>query len=292
MSNTKINTQKTTVQLSRTVERLVEGVATSDGAGVKLTRLLTGKLQRRLDPFLMLDAFGSDNPDDYIAGFPDHPHRGFETVTYMLSGLMRHRDSAGHEGLLGSGGVQWMTAGRGVIHSEIPEQKDGVMEGFQLWLNLPAQNKMAEPWYRDFPSEQIPEYVTADNATVRVISGSSNGVSGAVTRKVTEPLYLDVHLPAAATFETAIPDTHNAFIYVYRGEVTVGEVRVESRRMGILSNMTGADGVRITATEDARFILVAGKPLNEPIVQYGPFVMNTQDEIHQTLDDFRNGRFA
>jgi redox-sensitive bicupin YhaK (pirin superfamily) len=179
-----------------------------------------------------------------------------------------------------------------VIHSEIPEQKDGVMEGFQLWLNLPAQNKMAEPWYRDFPSEQIPEYVTADNVTVRVISGSSNGVSGAVTREVTEPLYLDVHLPAAATFETGIPDTHNAFIYVYRGEVTVGEVRVESRRMGILSNVIGADGVKITATEDARFILVAGKPLNEPIVQYGPFVMNTQEEIHRTLDDFRSGRFA
>jgi redox-sensitive bicupin YhaK (pirin superfamily) len=286
------NTLKTTLLLPRTIERLIEGVATSDGAGVKLTRVLSGKLQRRLDPFLMLDAFGSDNPDDYIAGFPDHPHRGFETVTYMLSGLMRHRDSAGHEGLLGTGGVQWMTAGRGVIHSEIPEQKDGVMEGFQLWLNLPAQNKMAEPWYRDFASEQIPEYVTEDKTSVRVISGNSNGVSGAVTREVTEPLYLDVHISAAATFETAIPNTHNAFIYVYRGAVKVADVLVESQRMGILSNTAGADGVRITATGDARFILVAGKPLNEPIVQYGPFVMNTQEEIHRTLDDFRNGRFA
>lgn len=286
------NSMKTTLKQARTIERLIEGVATSDGAGVKLTRVLTGKLQRRLDPFLMLDAFGSDIPDDYIAGFPDHPHRGFETVTYMLSGLMRHRDSAGHEGLLGTGGVQWMTAGKGVIHSEIPEQKDGVMEGFQLWLNLPAQNKMAEPWYRDFPNEQIPEYVAADKTTVRVIAGSSNGVSGAVTREVTEPLYLDVHLPAGATFETAIPETHNAFIYVYRGAVKVDDVQVESRRMGILSNTAGADGVMITAAKDARFILVAGKPLNEPIVQYGPFVMNTQEEIHQTLDDFRSGRFA
>ena len=277
---------------SRTIESIIEGIATSDGAGVKLTRVLTGKLQRRLDPFLMLDAFGSDNPDDYIAGFPDHPHRGFETVTYMLSGLMRHRDSAGHEGLLGSGGVQWMTAGRGVIHSEIPEQKDGVMEGFQLWLNLPAQNKMTEPWYRDFPSEQIPEYVTADNTKVRVISGSSNGVSGAVTRQITEPIYLDVHIPAGVTFETAIPDTHNAFIYVYRGGVKVADVQVDTRQMGILSNTATADSLRITATNEARFILVAGKPLNEPIVQYGPFVMNSQEEIHQTLDDFRSGRFA
>jgi redox-sensitive bicupin YhaK (pirin superfamily) len=281
-----------TLQNPRTIEGIIEGVATSDGAGVKLTRVLTGKLQRRLDPFLMLDAFGSDNPDDYIAGFPDHPHRGFETVTYMLSGLMRHRDSAGHEGLLGSGGVQWMTAGRGVIHSEIPEQKDGVMEGFQLWLNLPAQNKMAEPWYRDFQSDQIPEYVTADNIKVRVISGSSNGVTGAVTRQITEPIYLDVNVPAGVTFETAIPNTHNAFIYVYRGAVRVGDVQLDSRRMGILSNTATADSLKVTATKEARFILVAGKPLNEPIVQYGPFVMNTQEEIHRTLDDFRSGRFA
>ena len=281
-----------TIQTSRTIERLIEGVATSDGAGVKLTRVLTGKLQHRLDPFLMLDAFGSDDPDDYIAGFPDHPHRGFETVTYMLSGLMRHRDSAGHEGLLGSGGVQWMVAGRGVIHSEIPEQKDGVMEGFQLWLNLPAQNKMAEPWYRDFPTEVSPEYVSKENVTVRVISGNSNGVSGVVSRETTEPLYLDVHMPAGASFATAIPNTHNAFIYVYRGAVKVGGVQVETRRMGILSNSAEAEGLNISATKEARFILVAGKPLNEPIVQYGPFVMNTQEQIHQTLDDFRNGRFA
>jgi len=281
-----------TLHQSRGIERIIEGIATSDGAGVKLTRVLTGKLQRRLDPFLMLDAFGSDNPDDYIAGFPDHPHRGFETVTYMLAGRMRHRDSAGHEGLLEDGAVQWMTAGRGVIHSEIPEQKDGVMEGFQLWLNLPAQSKMAEPWYRDFPSAAIPEYVTAENVTVRIIAGASNGVAGAVTREDTEPLYLDIHLPAGATFSTVLPNTHNAFIYVYRGAVKVADTQVESRRMGILSNGPETDGVTLTTTQDARLILIAGKPLNEPIVQYGPFVMNSQQEIHQALDDFGSGRFA
>jgi redox-sensitive bicupin YhaK (pirin superfamily) len=277
---------------SRNIERLVEGVATSDGAGVTLTRVLTGKLQRRLDPFLMLDAFGSDDPDDYIAGFPDHPHRGFETVTYMLAGRMRHRDNAGHEGLLGDGGVQWMVAGRGVIHSEIPEQEHGVMEGFQLWLNLPAQSKMAEPWYQDYASEKIPEYKTEANVAVRVIAGSSNGVAGLVEREVTEPLYLDIHIPAGASFSTALPATHNAFVYVYRGAVRVGDTRVDAKRMGILGNAPEADGVTIAATEDARLILIAGKPLNEPIVQYGPFVMNTEREIHQAIDDFRNGRFA
>lgn len=281
-----------TATQSRGIERLVEGVATSDGAGVSLTRVLTGKLQRRLDPFLMLDAFGSDDPDDYIAGFPDHPHRGFETVTYMLHGRMRHRDNAGHEGLLGDGGVQWMIAGRGVIHSEIPEQEDGVMEGFQLWLNLPAQDKMRAPWYQDFPSASIPEYATPDGVTVRVIAGDSHGVKGAMTREVTEPLYLDIHIPAGSEFSTAIPSSHNAFIYVYRGRVKVGGTAVETQRMGILDNTPGADGVTLEAPEDARLILVAGKPLNEPIVQYGPFVMNTQEEIHRALDDFRNGHFA
>jgi redox-sensitive bicupin YhaK (pirin superfamily) len=270
-----VNTiNQVTLRQSREIERIIEGVATSDGAGVRLTRVLSGKLQHRLDPFLMLDAFGSDNPDDYIAGFPDHPHRGFETVTYMLSGRMRHRDSAGHEGLLENGGVQWMTAGRGVIHSEIPEQEDGVMEGFQLWLNLPSQRKMTDPWYRDFPSREIPEYVTQQGVTVRVIAGNSNGVAGAITREITEPLYLDIHVPAGTEFSTALPASHNAFIYVYRGSVTVGDLPVESRRMGILSNTPGADGVTLAATEDARLILIAGKPLNEPIVQYGPFVMN------------------
>jgi len=205
---------------------------------------------------------------------------------------MRHRDSAGHEGLLENGGMQWMIAGRGAIHSEIPEQEEGVMEGFQLWLNLPARNKMSTPWYKDFPSSEIPEYTTEDGVTVRVIAGSSNGVDGAMTREITEPLYLDIHIPAGARFETAIPSSHNAFIYVYRGAVKVGDEGVKSQRMGILSNTPGADGVTISATEDARLILVAGKPLNEPIVQYGPFVMNTQEEIHQALEDYRNGKMA
>ncbi len=206
--------------------------------------------------------------------------------------------SAGHEGLLENGGVQWMTAGRGVIHSEIPEQKDGVMEGFQLWVNLPAHRKMNEPWYRDFSSEAIPEYVTPDGVRVRVIAGRSNGVEGAVTREVTEPLYLDIHLPAGAEFSTALPSTHNGFIYVYRGAVTVEGVQIASRRMGILSNAGSpdntaeVDGVTLAVDEDTRLILIAGKPLNEPIVQYGPFVMNTQQEIHQALHDYNNGHFA
>ncbi len=199
--------------MRRHIEQLITGIATSDGAGVKLTRVLTGKLQRRLDPFLMLDAFGSDVPDDYIAGFPDHPHRGFETVTYMLSGRMRHKDSAGNEGLLQNGGVQWMTAGRGVIHSEMPEQIEGVMEGFQLWLNLPAKHKMDAPWYQDFAAREIPEYVTDRDVKVRVIAGKSGGVQGVITRPFTDPLFLDVHLPAGTEFSTDIPGTHNAFIY-------------------------------------------------------------------------------
>jgi len=280
------------IRQTRTVERLIQGIATSDGAGVSLTRVLTGKLQRRLDPYLMLDAFGSNDPDEYIAGFPDHPHRGFETITYMLHGRMRHRDSAGHEGLLENGGMQWMVAGRGAIHSEMPEQEDGLMEGFQLWLNLPAANKMAAPWYKDFPSADIPEYTTPEGVTVRVIAGTSNGVAGAVQREITEPIYLDIHMPAGTSFSTAIPPAHNAFLYTYRGTTLVAGTSVEAQRMGILSNTEGADGITVAATEPTRLILVAGKPLHEPIVQYGPFVMNTQEEIHQALDDFRSGRLA
>ena len=275
---------------SRGIEQQVIGMQTSDGAGVRLTRVLTGKLQRRLDPFLMLDAFGTDVADDYIAGFPDHPHRGFETVTYMLAGRMRHRDSAGNEGLLSNGGLQWMTAGRGVIHSEMPEQVEGRMEGFQLWVNLPAKNKMIEPWYRDFESAEIPEYQADNGVRVRVIAGTSHGVKGAVVRLDTEPVYLDVHMPGGTSFEEELPSSHNAFLYVYRGEVGVSGTVVAAGRMGVLSN--DADYVRIDAENDARLILVAGRPLNEPIVQYGPFVMNTQDEIHQAIDDYRSGRLA
>ncbi len=282
----------TSVTRPRAVERLVVGHPTSDGAGVKLTRVLTHTLQRRLDPFLMLDAFGSDNPGDYIAGFPDHPHRGFETVTYMIAGRMRHRDSAGNEGLLTNGGVQWMTAGRGVIHSELPEQEEGVMEGFQLWLNLPGKNKMIPAGYRDIPTEQIPE-VRLPGVTARVIAGESHGVAGAITRADTEPLYLDLHLAPGARFEQALPEGHNAFVYVYRGSVAVADTPVPRQRMAILANTAGSDGVVISAgPEPARALLIAGRPLNEPIAQYGPFVMNTQAELFQAVQDFQQGRLA
>ena len=281
-----------TVLHPRTVERLVTGHPTSDGAGVKLTRVLTQPLQRRLDPFLMLDAFGSDQADDYIAGFPDHPHRGFETVTYMIAGRMLHRDSAGHEGLLENGGVQWMTAGRGVIHSEIPQQEEGVMEGFQLWLNLPAQDKMSAPWYRDFAAGELPRFTTDDGVEVTVIAGESHGVSGAVTRAVTAPLYLDLHLPAGTSFSQPLPAGHNAFVYVYRGQVKLGDVEVPVRNMAILANAADRDGVRIEALEEARVLLIAGRPLGEPIAQYGPFVMNTEQEIYQAVADYRAGRLA
>jgi redox-sensitive bicupin YhaK (pirin superfamily) len=273
----------------RGVERIIHGQAVMDGAGVKINRVLTQPLQRRLDPFLMLDNFGSDEANDYIAGFPDHPHRGFETVTYMLTGRMRHRDSAGNEGLLENGGVQWMTAGRGVIHSEMPEQEAGLMEGFQLWLNLPAKDKMRKPWYKDFKADEIPAFITPEGAMVRVIAGSSHGVAGAVQREVTEPVYIDVELPAGASFSQLLPAGHNAFLYTYRGEVSIGGKAVPARSMAILANTAGADGVGVEAAEASRFILIAGQPLNEPIAQYGPFVMNTQEEIYQAVNDFRAG---
>ena len=282
------------VNRPRSVERLVAGTPTSDGDGVKLTRVLTQPLQRRLDPFLMLDAFGSDNPGDYIGGFPDHPHRGFETVTYMIAGRMRHRDSAGNEGLLSNGGVQWMTAGRGVIHSELPEQEEGRMEGFQLWLNLPARDKMGPPGYRDIQSETIPEIVVG-GVTARLIAGRSHGVDGAMQREGTEPLYVDLHFDeAGASFAQGLPAVHNAFVYVYRGTVAIGETSVASQRMAILANTPGSDGVVLRAAGDglARALLIAGRPLNELIAQYGPFVMNTNDEIYKAVEDFRAGRLG
>ena len=285
------------VSRPRRAERVVTGQATSDGAGVKLTRLLTPDLQQRLDPFLMLDNFASDEPDDYGAGFPNHPHRGFETVTYMISGRMRHRDSAGNEGLLRNGGVQWMTAGRGLIHSELPEQEHGLMEGFQLWLNLPAADKMRAPWYRDIQPGEIPEVQAAQGVTVRVIAGSSHGVAGSVQRELTQPLYLDVHLPAGAVFEQALPEGHHAFVCVYRGAVEVLDAQgtgqpVPRGRMAILAN--DGDGVRLRAGagDPARALLIAGAPLREPIAQYGPFVMNTREQLIQAVEDFQAGRLA
>jgi quercetin 2,3-dioxygenase len=277
---------------TRGVDSIVTGRRVTDGAGVRITRILTADLQRRLDPYLMLDIFRSDNPEDYLAGFPDHPHRGFETITYMIAGRMRHRDSAGHEGLLETGGIQWMTAGSGVIHSEMPEQEHGLMEGFQLWLNLPARDKMTAPWYRDFQSGDIPEFVTDEGVTVRVIAGQCHGIQGAVSRPVTEPLYLDLHLPAGASFVDVLPGDHNAFVVVYRGEVDIGERKVGADQMAILANGDGFDGVTITAAKSARALLIAGRPLHEPIAQYGPFVMNNEEQLRQAARDYQEGRFA
>ena len=290
----------TTPVSSRTIERIVRGVPTSDGAGVKLTRVLTSDLQQRLDPFLMLDAFGSDKPDEYIAGFPDHPHRGFETVTYMLEGRLRHRDNHGGEGSLGPGGVQWMTAGRGIVHSEFPEQDHGMMAGFQLWLNLAGKDKMCDPGYRDLPVETIPVATTPSGVKVKIIAGSSQGTTGAMTREGTEPTYLDIHMPAGTTFSEALPAGHNAFVYVYEGAVTVGDPSgtgssapraVKKGEMGVLSTSAGANGVTIASDGGAKLLLIAGKPLREPIAQYGPFVMNTRDELVQAVEDYQAGRF-
>ncbi|MDP3333226.1 MAG: pirin family protein [Methylococcaceae bacterium] len=281
-----------TVQHPRTIEQIITGQPVTEGAGVKIIRLVSQPLHRRLDPFLMLDAFRSDDPNDYLAGFPDHPHRGFETVTYMIAGRMRHRDSAGHQGLLQNGGVQWMNAGAGVIHSEMPEQEDGVMEGFQLWLNLPAKDKLSAPWYRDIAAETIPTFETGDGVVVKVIAGASHGISGAVTRPVTEPLYLDVHLEAGRSFEQALPAGYNSFIYVYRGAISVGDKTVVERQLAILANNADSDGVVLQAKQAARVLLIAGRPLNEPIVQHGPFVMNTEEEIIKAVSDFRHGRLA
>ena len=288
------------IEHSRVVERIVRGQPASDGDGVKLTRLLTQPLQQRLDPFLMLDAFGSDSAADYIGGFPDHPHRGFETVTIMLAGRMRHRDSVGNVGLLEPGSVQWMTAGRGIIHSEMPEQEEGRMAGFQLWVNLAAKDKMDLPAYRDIAPADVPSFTLEGGAVVRVIAGASHGVAGAVSRPTTEPLCLDITLPAGTSLELAIPPGHNAFLASFGGAaVLVGDLAptlVESERLALLANHAQADGVRLRAPADAaqavRVLLVAGRPLNEPIVQYGPFVMNTPQQIHQAVTDFQRGTLA
>lgn len=280
------------VSRSRGVERLVAGMPTQDGAGVKLVRVLTQDLQQRLDPFLMLDNFGSENPGDYIAGFPDHPHRGFETVTYMLTGCMRHRDSVGNEGLINSGGVQWMTAGRGIIHSEMPEQQDGLMEGFQLWVNLPSNLKMTQPGWRDIPGGQVPEFVSAEGVRVRVVAGHAHGVAGAVPEGTVDPVFLDLHFDSPGSIDIELPAGHNGLVYVYRGALSVGGSPVPHQRMAVLETRPDADGVRFIAEAPSRAVLIAGRPLNEPIAQYGPFVMNTRDELMQAVRDYQSGNFA
>lgn len=278
--------------ISRSVERLVSGRETSDGAGVKLTRVIGTSLHARLDPFLMLDAFRSDEAADYIGGFPDHPHRGFETITYLLRGRMRHRDNQGHEGLLQAGDLQWMLAGKGIIHSEMPEQEEGRMEGFQLWLNLPAANKMDRPDYRDIPSHAFPVLQTAEGHLIKVLLGRYDGLEGLVQRPITEPLLLDVHCAASSQIEISIPSTHTACLYVYEGAVAVGDTLITERQLAILDQDSDANSVKLMSSQPSRTLLIAGKPLHEPVVQYGPFVMNTQEEIQAAVEDYQQGRFS
>lgn len=274
----------------RRVSRMVRGLPTSDGAGVRLTRVIGIPELRNLDPFLMLDHFGSEQAADYIAGFPNHPHRGFETVTYMLEGRMRHRDNQGNEGLLVSGSVQWMTAGRGLVHSEMPEQEEGRMSGFQLWINLPAAQKMCAPRYQDIAPERIPEVEPLPGARVRVLAGEYGGVRGPVDAEATSPLYLDIALPAGATLEVPMPPGHTAFAYVFEGRAELAGQAVSSEVMALLAD---GDQLRVAAADaPTRLILVAGRPLREPIVQYGPFVMNHPHEIQQAMLDYQTGRFG
>ncbi len=281
---------------TRSLQTVIESVAASDGAGVKLRRSLGSRRDLRFDPFLMLDEFFSDDPDDYIAGFPSHPHRGFETVTYMLDGHMRHEDSFGNRGDLGPGDVQWMTAARGIIHSEMPQQREGRMRGFQLWINLPAKEKMKPAAYRDISSEEIPTASPNDSAQIRVIAGEleldGRNVRGPIHGLSTEPLYLDIRLSAGAHLSLPVPEQLAAFVYVYEGTASIGDeaIRLPHRAAGLL---TSGDSVVIqTADEPARMLLLAGRPIGEPVVQYGPFVMNTRQEIEQAIADYQSGRLA
>ena len=272
----------------RQVERVVRGHAASDGAGVRLNRVIGNPDLPELDPFLLLDEFRSDSAADYLAGFPDHPHRGFETVTYMLAGRMRHGDNQGNTGLLVPGSVQWMTAGRGIVHSEMPEQENGLMQGFQLWVNLPARDKMTTPRYQDIAPERIPE-VASGGSLVRVIAGTFAGVRGPVQAEATQPLYLDVRMEAGGAVDVPVRADHNAFAYVYEGSARIGGRDIAAGELAVL---THGDEVRAVALDrGARLILVAGKPLEEPVARYGPFVMNTPEEIHQAVRDFSAGRF-
>ena len=287
---------------NRSLVQIIESIATADGAGVKLRRSLGSQRGVHVDPFLMLDEFYSDNPDDYLAGFPAHPHRGFETVTYMLDGHMRHEDHMGNRGDLGPGDVQWMTAARGIIHSEMPQQSEGRMRGFQLWLNLPSREKMKPAAYRDIPSREIPVVPLAGGGEAKVIAGTpvigndvtAGPVNGGDARLTTDPMYIDVHLPAGAVFNVPVPAGHNAFLYLYEGSAKVGPEGAAQplphRAAGVLSD---GDALRVQADAGGvRFLLLAAKPLREPVVQYGPFVMNTREEIEQAVDDYRSGRLA
>ena len=279
---------------NRALQRVIESVPASDGAGVKLRRSLGAHQNLRLDPFLMLDEFSSDNADDYIAGFPAHPHRGFETATYLIDGHMLHEDHLGNRGDLKSGGVQWMTAGRGIVHSEMPQQEQGRMRGFQLWINLPAREKMKPAGYRDLQPDEIPAVALAGGGRTKVIAGTlvhdSRSTPGPIQGIATEPLYLDVELPAGATFTHPVAAGHNAFVYPFEGSVSIGGRELRTQGAGVLG---AGDQVEVLAgSEGARFLLLAGRPLGEPVVQYGPFVMNTRDEIEQAIRDYQSGELT
>jgi len=276
-----------------TVLRTMKGMPTSDGAGVSLTRVIGTPALPDLDPFLMLDEFGTDRAEDYIAGFPDHPHRGFETVTYMLDGRMRHKDNHGNEGLLTPGSVQWMTAGRGLVHSEMPEQESGRMRGFQLWVNLPARDKMVAPRYQEFAPERIPLITPVPGVQVKVIAGTVGQVQGPIQQPATEPLYLDVALQPGTQWQVALPEGHSAFAYVFEGQALLGDAE-DARSVGQheLAVLGAGDALPLQAgTQGARLILVAGRPLREPVVRHGPFVMNTRQELMQAFIDYQEGRF-
>jgi redox-sensitive bicupin YhaK (pirin superfamily) len=284
--------------VQRLLQRVIAAQRTSDGAGVTLCRSLGQSPFARLDPFLMLDEFGSDRPEEYIAGFPPHPHRGFQTVTYMLEGHMLHEDHLGHRGHLKSGGVQWMTAGRGIIHSEMPQQERGLMRGFQLWINLPAREKMCPAAYEDIEAERIPT-VSAEGATIKLIAGSiereGRTFNGPVTGVTTQPIFFDVTLEAGVRFTEALPVAHSAYLYVFEGELSIaapgkGLASLPKRHGAVLSE--GETLVVEAGGAGARFLLLAAAPIGEPIVQYGPFVMNTREEIDQAIRDYQSGRLA
>lgn len=273
---------------TRTVARLAKGMPTQDGAGVSLSRIIGNPYLQRLDPFLMLDEFKSDDPNDYIAGFPSHPHRGFETVTYLIEGSVRHRDHMGSEGYLGPGSIQWMTAGRGIIHEEMPQQENGLLWGFQLWVNLPAKDKMIDPRYQDIPASDVPE-VDVPVGKVRVLAGSLKGVTGPVSGVATQPRFFDVRWEQAGDFEHDLPTEHTGFIYAYKGELNVAGQVIREGEVAVLSE---GDAVTISAQANSGALLIAGQPLKEPIVQYGPFVMNTPQEIEQAIRDYQSGRLV
>ena len=273
----------------RNIKQVITGMPATDGAGVELVRVIGQPKLMDLDPFLLLDAFRSDNPDDYIAGFPPHPHRGFETVTYLLDGRMRHKDNAGNEGVIEPGGIQWMTAGRGIVHSEMPEQENGNLEGFQLWINLPASHKMTEPAYQEHDIDQIPTE-QRPGTEVRVITGiTSQGTEGPVSQPLTDPLYLDISLEANTEFSEPVSDSHNAFVYLVSGSVIVETEILIRDQMAVFDR---GDNISLKAGESgARLLLVAGKPLGEPIARGGPFVMNNREEVQQAFADYEAGRF-